>query len=64
MNMPEESKRDPETTGKPTGGIECRSCGCRHFWVIYVDKSKPNVIVRRRECRNCGHRITTREEVA
>ncbi|QDV91800.1 hypothetical protein RAS2_29060 [Phycisphaerae bacterium RAS2] len=61
MNMPEGSKRDLDTACKTAGGIECRSCGCRHFWVIYVDKSKPNVIVRRRECRNCSRRVTTRE---
>jgi transcriptional regulator NrdR family protein len=55
--------RDRET-GNPLGtkntGIACRKCGCRHFTVVYT-RAKDGVIVRRRECRNCKHRLTTYE---
>lgn len=41
-------------------GIACPQCGCRD---LRVYKTKPHFgdIGRRRECRNCGHRITTLE---
>ncbi len=41
-------------------GLRCRRCGCRHFLVVYTRHGK-DVIVRRRACRNCGWRCTTRE---
>ena len=41
-------------------GLVCRACGCRHFRVIYL-KRLPGALLRRRECRHCGKRITTRE---
>ena len=44
-------------------GIVCRTCGCRHFWVLYV-RPRPGRVIRRRECRNCGRRITTVEQDA
>jgi len=43
------------------GGLTCRICGCRHFSVKYTRKST-NGIKRVRECRNCGHVITTIEK--
>lgn len=43
-------------------GIECRACGCRHFYVVYTRRAMGGKIVRRRECRNCGKRITTVEQ--
>jgi len=42
-------------------GLRCRSCGCRHFRVIYTRPRGDGAIVRRRECRHCGRRITTYE---
>lgn len=42
-------------------GIECTVCGCRHFSVIYTRPQPSGSIVRRRECRNCGKRVTTVE---
>jgi transcriptional regulator NrdR family protein len=47
--------RDGEATG-----LVCRACGCRHFRVIYL-KRLPGALLRRRECRHCGKRLTTRE---
>jgi len=43
-------------------GLRCRACGCRHFRVIYTRKTWGNRIMRRRECRNCGKRMTTWEK--
>ena len=43
-------------------GLRCRACGCRHFRVVYTRPTWGNRIMRRRECRNCGKRLTTWEE--
>lgn len=51
----EKPVRDTEATG-----LVCRACGCRHFRVIYL-KRLPGALMRRRECRHCGKRISTRE---
>ena len=42
-------------------GLECRSCGCRHFRVVYTRPAWGGRLVRRRECRHCGKRMTTWE---
>jgi len=44
-------------------GIACSKCGCQHFIVLYTRKVTGGMLRRRRECRNCGHRITTHEAV-
>ena len=44
----------------PLKGLECRNCGCRHFYVVYT-RAHVGCITRRRECRHCGRRIMTRE---
>ena len=43
-------------------GLECRWCGCKHFYVIYTRKAAGRRLVRRRECRHCGKRMTTIEQ--
>jgi len=43
-------------------GIECPKCECRHFFVVETRRG-PACIIRRRECRNCGRRVTTTERV-
>jgi transcriptional regulator NrdR family protein len=43
-------------------GIECRACGCRHFTIIYTRATWGGRIIRRRECRHCGKRLTTSEK--
>ncbi len=45
-------------------GLECPRCGCRHFRVIYTRSAWGGRIVRRRECRHCGRRITTSERLS
>lgn len=44
-------------------GLECPRCGCRHFRVIYTRAAWGGRIVRRRECRHCGRRVTTSERI-
>ena len=43
-------------------GLECRYCGCKHFRVIYTRRGWGGKLIRRRECRYCGKRITTWEQ--
>lgn len=46
---------------KSDRGIRCPRCGCGHWRVIYTRPSLTGRVVRRRECRHCGRRITTHE---
>jgi DNA-directed RNA polymerase subunit RPC12/RpoP len=50
-----------ETEKPDDRGLRCRRCGRRHFRVIYTRPASGRKVVRRRECRNCGNRITTWE---
>ncbi len=43
-------------------GLECRECGCRHFYVDHTRKAH-RMIIRYRRCRHCGRRVTTCERV-
>lgn len=43
-------------------GLICRQCGCRDFRVVETER-KNGFVLRRRECRNCASRATTREEI-
>jgi len=52
----------PPPAGPPAPGLECRGCGCRHFETIYTRPWAPGKIIRRRECRHCGTRMTTVEQ--
>jgi transcriptional regulator NrdR family protein len=42
-------------------GLCCRKCGNHAFKVIYTRPGPRGVVVRRRACRQCGTRITTKE---
>lgn len=44
-------------------GLRCRYCGCHHFFVIYTRRAQGERLIRRRECRHCGARITTFERM-
>ena len=44
-------------------GLKCRACGCKQFRVIYTRPYRGGGLVRRRECRHCGRRMTTLERV-
>ena len=45
-----------------TLGLKCRRCGCGHFYVVYTRRAPGGRLMRRRECRNCGRRMTTLEQ--
>lgn len=51
----------PAQTKGSDRGLVCPKCGCRHFRVIYTRPVRGGKIMRRRECRNCGRRLTTYE---
>ena len=42
-------------------GLECPSCGCAHFRVLYTRRALDGRLLRRRQCRYCQRRITTYE---
>lgn len=44
-----------------TRGLVCGSCGHPRLKVVYTRPGPGGRIVRRRECRRCGARITTWE---
>lgn len=45
----------------PPRGLECPACGCGHFFTVYTRPTILKRIMRRRECRHCGRRVTTYE---
>ena len=55
---------EPITPGldPDAAGLICPRCGCGHFRVIYTRPAARGRIVRRRECRHCGRRLTTMEK--
>jgi transcriptional regulator NrdR family protein len=55
--MSDETKNQPDNAR----GLRCRQCGCTHFFVVYTRPGFGGKLVRRRECRNCGKRLTTWE---
>ncbi|MFN7590387.1 MAG: hypothetical protein ACK5UQ_18050 [Planctomycetota bacterium] len=56
-----ETKKKPEQQADDRG-LECRSCGCRHFYVVETRNTWGRRIRRLRECRSCGTRVTTYEK--
>lgn len=55
----------PDTTPSTADdrGLRCRHCECGQFRVIYTRRRSGGKLVRRRECRHCGHRVTTSERI-
>jgi transcriptional regulator NrdR family protein len=42
-------------------GLRCRRCGHDELRVVYTRRRPGGTVDRRRECKRCGTRITTRE---
>jgi transcriptional regulator NrdR family protein len=42
-------------------GLRCGNCGGSRFRVVYTRAAWGGKLVRRRECRGCGQRMTTWE---
>lgn len=61
MAAPEQEAKTDERT-EDEAGLICLDCACRHFFTIDVRPCRRG-IRRRRECRNCGKRVTTTERV-
>lgn len=57
----EQTQRKALPANDDQKGLTCRHCGCRHFHVVYTRPTWGGRIMRRRECRNCGKRMTTWE---
>ena len=53
-----------ERTPTQKRGLKCPKCGCGHFQVLYTRRALGGRLLRRRECRYCGRRITTYEQSA
>lgn len=45
---------------RPPVGVPCPKCGCCDTRVYYT-RRRPRQVMRRRECRACGKKFTTRE---
>lgn len=52
-----------ELKTKPPSGLRCPKCGCGHFFTTKTDDRQGGYRYRRKECRNCGRRITTSERI-
>jgi hypothetical protein len=61
--MPREKRTGLEKDGEKLG-LSCRACGCQHLPVVYLKRLPKNVVLRRRECRNCKARLVTRESTS
>ena len=50
-------------TGEIERGLRCRTCGSGQLGVVYTRGRRGGVVQRRRECGDCGSRLTTWERV-
>ena len=57
--MAQASDKQPPTLKR---GLECPQCGCAHCRVLYTRRARGGRLLRRRECRYCGRRMTTWEK--
>ena len=55
MKEPSEQESQPR-------GLICPKCHCRQFYLVKITHAI-GYVRRRRECRHCGHRITTSERI-
>ncbi|TWU12084.1 transcriptional regulator NrdR [Symmachiella macrocystis] len=56
-------REDKVATSDRQRGLQCSACGHRRLRVVYTRAAKGGKLVRRRECRECGERISTWEQV-
>jgi len=52
---------DNQDTQNDQRGLKCRKCDCQDLRVVYTRRASGGKLVRRRECRHCGRRMTTWE---
>ena len=53
---------DKSSEQNESRGIACPGCGCGHIRVLYTRRALGGRLLRRRECRHCGRRVTTYEQ--
>ena len=58
------AKASEKKDEQPDRGLQCPDCGCGHWFVIKTRQASKKRLKRRRECRYCGRRITTYEQLA
>jgi hypothetical protein len=58
-NTPVEKLGKQSADGKV---LWCRRCGCRHFYLVSTRRTRQGRVLCRRECRNCGQRVTRYED--
>ena len=58
--MPRQKREGLERDGAKLG-LCCKACGCQHLRVVYLRRLPGAQVLRRRECRHCGRRTSTRE---
>jgi hypothetical protein len=56
-----QESKSPQQDPRDTIGLRCRRCDGQQFRVIYTRAAIDAKVVRRRECRQCGARLTTWE---
>ena len=62
MNKRRKSVDNAQPAAENGRGLRCPKCGCGHFCVVYTRSTWGGRIIRRRECRHCGRRMTTLEK--
>jgi transcriptional regulator NrdR family protein len=60
VNDPEAHNRQPDEEPR---GIICIKCGCAHFYTLDTTRVRNGKIRRLKQCRHCGKRIHTYEEI-
>ena len=53
-----------ENRSQEKRGLECPKCGCKDLRVVYRRAKPGGRVLRRRECRHCGRRMSTYEKAA
>ena len=53
----------PSKTRQPRRGLLCPDCDSGQLRVVYTRGKDHGVVQRRRECRQCGCRVTTWEQI-
>lgn len=60
--MPEADRsREKGEVAEGGYGLECPRCGCNDFHVLSTRRTSGGKLIRRRQCRYCGRRMTTYE---
>jgi transcriptional regulator NrdR family protein len=59
--MPRQRCIPESNSSQEKRGLVCGRCGCQHLRVVYLKPLPNGMVLRRRECRQCRRRFSTRE---